>query len=92
VDKDPKSVKLWTRPPIGMVKLNVDAAILSDKCWLAVVARDDRGNIVKYWSKATPHEPVVAKTNAIMWAIKIAKEEDFKAIIVGGDAKICFDV
>jgi hypothetical protein len=37
-----------------MVKLNVDAAILSDKCWLAVVARDDRGNIVKYWSKATP--------------------------------------
>ncbi len=54
VDKDPKSVKLWTRPPIGMVKLNVDAAILSDKCWLAVVARDDRGNIVKYWSKATP--------------------------------------
>ena len=35
---------------------------------------------------------MVAKTNAIMWAIKIAKEEDFKAIIVEGDAKICFDV
>uniref|UniRef100_A0A2N9GBE2 RNase H type-1 domain-containing protein n=2 Tax=Fagus sylvatica TaxID=28930 RepID=A0A2N9GBE2_FAGSY len=93
VDKDPNSVKLWTRPPIGMVKLNVDATIFSDKCWLAVVARDDRGNIVKYWSKAIPpNEPVVAEANAILWAIQIAKEEDFKDIIVEGDAKIYFDV
>ena len=93
VDKDPKSVKLWTRPPFGMVKLNVDAAIFSDKCWLAVVARDDRGNIVKYWSKTIPpNEPVVAEANVILWAIQIAKEEDFKDIIVERDAKIYFDV
>ena len=93
VDKDPNSVELWTRPPMGMVKLNVDAAILSDKCWLVVVARDDRGNIMKYWSKAIPlNEPVVAEANAILWAIQIAKEEDFKDIIVEGDAKFCFDV
>ena len=42
VEKDSNSFKLWTRPPIGMVKLNVDAAILIDKCWLVVVAWDDR--------------------------------------------------
>ena len=39
-----------------------------------------------------PNEPVVAEANAILWAIQIAKEEDFKHIIVEGDAKICFDV
>ena len=54
VEKDPNSVKLWTRLPIGTVKMNVDVAILSDKCWLVVFARDDRGNIVKYWSKVIP--------------------------------------
>jgi ribonuclease HI len=93
VEKDSNSFKLWTRPLIGMVKLNVDAAILIGKCWLAVVVRDDRENIVKFWSKAIPpNEPVVAEANAILLAIQIAKEEDFKHIIVEGDAKICFDV
>ena len=76
-----------------MVKLNVDATILSHKCWLAVVARDDMGNIVKYWSKAiSPNAPVVAEANAILWTVQIAKAEEFRAIIVEGDAKICFDV
>jgi hypothetical protein len=39
-----------------------------------------------------PNEPVIAEANVILWPIQIAKGEDFKDIIVEGDAKIYFDV
>jgi hypothetical protein len=49
------------------VKLNVDAACSSDSSWLAVVARDDQGSILKGWTKAfRSYEAVVAEAEAIL--------------------------
>ena len=74
------------------MKLNVDAACSSDSSWLAVVARDDQGSILKGWTKAFRScEAVVAEAEAILWAVQIARSENFHSIIIEGDAKICFD-
>jgi hypothetical protein len=79
-------------PPIGTIKLNVDAAVLKDHTQLAVVARDDQGQVLKAWSKE--HilcQPMQAEASAIQWALNLAKDDRFENIILEGDAKICFD-
>ena len=65
-DRNHKVIQTWSCPPIGMVKLNVDAATTDELAWLPVVARDDSGNILKLWTKATSlSDPVVVDANAI---------------------------
>ena len=74
------------------MNLNVDAACSSDSSWLAVVARDDQGSILKGWTKVFHScEAVVAEAESILWAVQIAKSENFQSIIIEGDAKVCFD-
>uniref|UniRef100_A0A2N9FWH6 Uncharacterized protein n=1 Tax=Fagus sylvatica TaxID=28930 RepID=A0A2N9FWH6_FAGSY len=65
-DRNHKVIQTWSCPPIGMVKLNVDAATTDELAWLPVVARDESGNILKLWTKATSlSDPVVVDANAI---------------------------
>jgi ribonuclease HI len=91
-NQTPPEKILWTKPPSGTVKLNVDAACSSDSSWLAVVARDDQGSILKGWTKVfCSCEAVVAEAKAILWAVQIAKSENFQSVIIEGDAKVCFD-
>ena len=57
-----------------------------------VVARDDKGQILKAWTKEhVLCEPVMAEASAILWALELAASENFDRIIVEGDAKVCFD-
>ena len=87
----PKKI-LWTKPPPSTVKLNVDAACSSNSSWLAVVARDDQGSILKGWTKVFRScKAVVTKAKAILWAVQIEKSENFQSVIIKGDAKVCFD-
>jgi hypothetical protein len=39
----PPEISCWVRPPVGVFKLNVDAAVFKDYIVLAVVAQDDQG-------------------------------------------------
>ena len=74
------------------MKLNVDVACSSDSLRLAVVARDNKGSILKSWTKAFRScDAIVTKAEAIVWVIQIAKSKNFNLIIIEGDAKVCFD-
>ena len=87
-----QSYAFWKAPPPGAIKLNVDAATLRDKAFIAVIARDYGGSIIKAWAKQTVHlDPTVAEASAIVWALELAMEEGFENIIVESDAKICVD-
>jgi hypothetical protein len=72
-----------------MIKLNVDTLVLTDHTNLAVVARDDQGQVLKAWSKEC--QPMQAESSAILWASNLAKPERFENIVVEGDANVCFD-
>ena len=59
--------------------MNFDAAIKEDKSSVAVVARDQRGNLLAAWTEQLDQtEPLLA--------IKKAANEGFKRIILEGDA------
>jgi ribonuclease HI len=82
----------WHRPPNGVIKLNVDVAISKEFTTLAVVARDENGQILNAWAKE--HilcDPLQAEAAALFWAVQLAFEKDFKYVIIEGDSKICID-
>ncbi len=70
----------------------MDAAVASDHTSLAVVARDEQGQMIKAWTKDHDLcEPIQAETYAIFGALELASSEKFQHLIVEGDGKICFD-
>ena len=87
-----QSVDVWSPPPQGWIKINVDAALSNSKSALAVVARNHLGIAISIWGKE--HHlcsPVQAEAEAILWAVQIAIQERWSAVIFEGDAKLCFD-
>lgn len=57
----------WKCLPSGVIKLNIDAAVARDSTSLAVVARDDHGQVLKAWKRE--HflcDPLQAEANAIL--------------------------
>jgi hypothetical protein len=64
---------VWQAPQPGSIKLNVDASILSDKAFIAVIARDSGGSLVKAWTKqAVTLDPAMAEAAAINWSLELA--------------------
>ena len=85
------SVK-WAPPPAGTVKLNVDATISHSKAALAVIARNERGAVLKVWAKSIPLcSPLIAETEVILWALNIAYGENWRNIVVESDSKSNID-
>jgi ribonuclease HI len=82
----------WLPPPGQVVKLNTDVAVRTSFSTIAVVARDANGFIHSAWTK---HIKVidleVAEAFAILWAIQLAKLEDFQNVIVESDSKVPVD-
>ena len=92
VPQHPPCVQAWCPPPLGSIKINVDAAISTSQAAIAVVARDHRGVPIKIWVRLTKKtSPVQAETEALLWAGQLAKVEKWSHVIFEGDAKICFD-
>ena len=95
--KEPGSLEVrgcvvWEAPPIGVIKINVDAAICLDKSFMAAVARDYKGELIKAWAKTTVYkDPTIAEADAICWALELAKTEKFEKISIESDAKVCVD-
>ena len=82
----------WKCPPFGVIKLNADAAVANDHTSLAIVARDEQGQVIKAWTKEhVLCEPIQAETHAIFWALELASPKKFQHLIVEGDCKIYFD-
>ena len=92
-DKDSsEELTSWFPPPRNYIKLNVDAAVSQAFTFLAVVARNDFGEVLKVWAKI--HDlctPTQAEAAAIMWALSLVTAENWCNIIVEGNSKICFD-
>ena len=82
----------WLPPPGQVVKLNTDAAVHTSFLSIAVVARDANGFIHSAWTKHIEVvDPEVAEASAILWAIQLAKLEDFQNVIVESDSKVPVD-
>uniref|UniRef100_A0A2N9J6B7 RNase H type-1 domain-containing protein n=1 Tax=Fagus sylvatica TaxID=28930 RepID=A0A2N9J6B7_FAGSY len=76
-----------------MIKLNTDATLFNNSAALVMVARDDRGCVLKVWSKVEPiSDPLIAEAAAAMyWVLQQVKVENYSKICIDGDAKLCID-
>ena len=77
-DKD-RSEKptLWIPPPKNYIKLNVDVAVSQTFTSLAMVARNEFGEVLKVWAKI--HDlctPTQVEAVAILWAPSLATIEN----------------
>jgi ribonuclease HI len=82
----------WTTPLDDVIKLNVDAAIVSNRAAIAVVARNSKGIILNAWVKELMNlDSLVAKASAILWAMELAIVEGFGKVTIESDAKVCID-
>jgi hypothetical protein len=82
----------WIASAQNYIKINCDAAIGSFCSSLAVVARDWRGTLALALSKkANITIPFQAETEAILWAVQIARDRDWNSVIVESDSKLCID-
>ena len=60
----------WTTPNSGMIKLNTNATLFNNSAALVMVARDDKGCVLKVWSKVEPISyPLIAKVAAMYWVL-----------------------
>ena len=59
---------------------------------MTVVARNHLKVPVKIWVRATKKSSLLqAETDALLWAMQLAKIERWSHVIFEGDAKICID-
>ncbi len=70
----------------------MDVVILDHRSTISVVARNEKGEILRTWAKHLDGgDPIKAETHAMLWALDLALMEDFHNIAIEGDAKLCFD-
>ncbi|KAL5559912.1 hypothetical protein UlMin_036123 [Ulmus minor] len=82
----------WSPPPIGWVKINMDAAIGASDAVVACVARDSKGDIISWGSKIiSVCSPLVAEACAAEFAIDFASSSRWSAVNFAGDAKVVLD-
>ncbi|XP_021735667.1 uncharacterized protein LOC110702268 [Chenopodium quinoa] len=89
--KPKKSPARWISLPQGVIKINSDAS-LAEEGWvgMGVVARDNKGEVlfsacrrVKAWWPAE-----IAEGKALVMAIKLAKRQGFKDVILESDCEV----
>ena len=83
-------MSLWSPPSADCIKINIDAAISDTNAAIVVVARDHHGVPIKIWARLIKETtPLQAKTATLLWAVQLAKLENWSRVIFEGDAKVC---
>ena len=68
-------------------KINVDAAISDSQATIAVISRDRFGVPIKIWARSIKKStPLQTETEALLWAVQLAKAEKWSHVICEGDA------
>lgn len=74
--------------PPPYIKINVDAIIYGDSCFLGVVTRNWRGDVLKRLAK---RERIVvikaAEAKAILLALQVARNSNWECVVVESDAQ-----
>ena len=88
----PISPTAWSPPPVGTIKLNVDATVGPTSTAMAVLAKDHTGVPIKLWAKKYVRCLLVqAEAASVLWAINLASAKGWTRINIKRDSKICFD-
>ncbi|KAF7806997.1 putative RNA-directed DNA polymerase [Senna tora] len=85
---------VWSPPSVGVVKINVDAAMEIDKCRgaLSVVVRDHKGEVLTGSVKRFPCVSVLqAEGLAVKEAVMMCSALDIKEAIIESDCKLVVD-
>ncbi|KAL5561163.1 hypothetical protein UlMin_030910 [Ulmus minor] len=83
---------VWTPPPNGWVKINMDAAVGTSAAAISCVARDSRGSIISWNSKIIlTYSPLIAEACAVEFVIDFATATGWTTINFSRDAKIILD-
>ncbi|KAL9450806.1 hypothetical protein AB3S75_012526 [Citrus x aurantiifolia] len=87
---------VWTPPPQGWLKLNVDAATDSKKscAGLGAIIRDSTGNCMAAGIKAVKFSGVlsIVEAEAAEWGVQIAQQRGMQSIILETDSKEVADL
>ena len=82
----------WNRPKRGAVKINCDAAVGLDHSFIAIVARDWRGDLIFSLSKRVETNlPLQVEAEAINLATCVVVSHGFENVVVESDAKACIE-
>ncbi|XP_021714646.1 uncharacterized protein LOC110682599 [Chenopodium quinoa] len=86
---EPAGRTVWLPPPLGAVKINVDASISEDG-WvgLGAIARDSNGQVMfAAVSRARARwEPLVAESKAALFGLRKARELGYMDVILEADS------
>lgn len=86
-----KKPNAWTPPPLGCLKINVDAATDTERqcSGLGVLIRDSTGKCITAAIKKSKFKGDVSyvEAEAAEWGLSIAKEAGLKAIILETDSQ-----
>ncbi|CAL1379035.1 unnamed protein product [Linum trigynum] len=83
----------WEPPPVGWIKMNVDAAVLKGKgTGFGAVARNENGNFVvmvvrREWNQWSPE---LAELKAIEFGIRMAGRSGINQMVVETDCQTAF--
>ncbi|KAL0006931.1 hypothetical protein SO802_008433 [Lithocarpus litseifolius] len=88
----PQTFRHCHRPEQGAVKINCDAAVGLNHSFIAIVARDWRGDLIFSLSKRVETNlPLQAEAEAINLATCVAVNRGFENVVVESDAKVCIE-
>ncbi|KAF7825238.1 ribonuclease H [Senna tora] len=82
---------IWMPPMPNKIKINTDAARISDIEWgLGVVARDSLGNLIFVAASKTlaPDDPSLAEALALRWAMGIAYHNEMLDVVFESDCLV----
>lgn len=77
----------WRKPLAGFIKLNSDAMMRSNGCFIAIIARNEEGKVLSIHSfKSRVSIPEVAKLEAVAKAMHVAQFHGWTKVIFETDA------